>query len=43
MLVQLRTVPDAVCFAGKLQPIFYVPSHTQSGYIRNLRVSLANR
>ena len=33
--------PDAVCFAGKFQRMVYAPSDTQSGYIHNLRFSLA--
>ena len=28
-------VPDAVCFAGKPQPMVYAPSYTQSGNIYN--------
>ena len=30
-------------FCWQTQPMVYAPSHTQSGYIHNLRVSLANR
>ena len=37
-----RCTRRKVCFAGKLHPMAYAPSHTQSGYIHNLRVSLAN-
>ena len=33
--------PDAVCFAGKFQHMVYAPSDTQSGYIHNLKFSLA--
>ena len=28
-----QPAPDTVCFAGKIQPMVYDPSHIQSGYI----------
>ena len=40
---QRPVVLDIVCFAGKLQPMVYPHSQTQSGYIHNLKLSLANR
>ena len=38
-----RAASDAVCLSSKLQPMVYAPSHTQSGYIYNRTVILANR
>ena len=41
MIILFSQRADAVCLSGKLQPMVYAPSHTQSGYI--YRVILANR
>ena len=40
-LIYHLCVIKAVCFAGKFQRMVYAPSDTQSGYIHNLRFSLA--
>jgi len=38
-LAMQRPVSNAVCLSGKLQPMVYAPSHTQSGYIYSCRLT----